>query len=231
MINTVLPLIVIGFMSVTIFFITKYTKLLKLAQKEYLNAKNIVRGVVFHFKAQQDKQLKNIERLSLKVNVVRTDIEDLTKNIRNLEGRVVQIKLADQQPTTENEEITIQLAQIKKEVKIIVEEQTNLREQIMFLQTRSQVLKKGEKRSSIPESLHLTSLTDTERSVLQLIIREEANTSSDVERKIEKTREHTARLLRKLWQEGYIERDTHRIPYTYSVPENLKNGVSKQLIR
>jgi predicted transcriptional regulator len=218
-------------MCATIFFITKYTKLLKLAQKEYVNAKNIVKGVVFHFKAQQDKQTNSIERLSLKVNVVRSDIEDLNKDVRNLENRVVQVKSADQQPSTESKEIIEQLDQIKKEVKIIVEEQSKLNEQIVFLQTRSQDLKKDKKRGSIPESLRLTNLTDTERSVLQLIIKKEANTSSDVERKIRKTREHTARLLRKLWQEGYIERDTHRIPYTYSVPENLKNGVSKKLIR
>ncbi len=27
---------------------------------------------------------------------------------------------------------------------------------------------------------------------------------------------------KKLWQEGYIERDTHLIPYVYRITENLK---------
>jgi len=42
-----------------------------------------------------------------------------------------------------------------------------------------------------------------------------------VEKKIRKTREHTARLMKKLWQEEYIERDTNRKPFTYRPTKKL----------
>jgi DNA-binding MarR family transcriptional regulator len=65
-------------------------------------------------------------------------------------------------------------------------------------------------------------LTETENQIIQFLLIEGPKTAPEVERKIEKTREHTARLMKKLWQEGFIERDTHRIPFVYRVNEKLK---------
>ena len=53
-------------------------------------------------------------------------------------------------------------------------------------------------------------------------------TAPKVEKKIGKTREHTARLMKKLWQEGYIERDTHRMPFRYRPTKRLKKLLKKE---
>jgi len=66
-------------------------------------------------------------------------------------------------------------------------------------------------------------LTETENIVLQFLLSEGPKTAREVEAKIEKTREHTARLMKKLWQEGYVERETHKIPFTYRAAGALRN--------
>jgi hypothetical protein len=178
-----------------VFFAIKYIKILTLAKQEYISAKNVVKGIIFAFKHQQDKQTKSINRVFFKVNVVQSNLEKISKRIKSIEEDFVLVKTSQEPPLKKHDEITDQITSLKT------------------------------------ESLRLTNLTETERSVLQLIIKKEAKTSSDVEQKISKTREHTARLLKKLWQEGYIERDTHRIPYIYRIPEHLKKEVSKKIDR
>ena len=44
--------------------------------------------------------------------------------------------------------------------------------------------------------------------------------------KIGKTREHTSRLMKKLWQEGYIERDTNSIPFIYRPTKELEKRIN-----
>jgi predicted transcriptional regulator len=214
-----------------VFFAIKYIKILTLAKQEYISAKNVVKGIIFAFKHQQDKQTKSINRVFFKVNVVQSNLEKISKRIKSIEEDFVLVKTSQEPPLKKHDEITDQITSLKNELKGIIKDQSNIRDRVLSLETPSHSLKRSDKKTLFPESLRLTNLTETERSVLQLIIKKEAKTSSDVEQKISKTREHTARLLKKLWQEGYIERDTHRIPYIYRIPEHLKKEVSKKIDR
>ena len=109
MMSNVLSLIVVIFMSTTVFFITKYTKILKLAQDEYVDAKNIVGAIIHHFRNHQDRQLQNVEHLSLKVDVVQTEIKNLSKEIKSIEEQIAPIKFNEDQRLNGNEEAINQL--------------------------------------------------------------------------------------------------------------------------
>lgn len=67
-----------------------------------------------------------------------------------------------------------------------------------------------------------SSLTETEVSVLRTLTRKGPKTASQIRSTIGRSREHTARLMKKLYVEGYIERDTHRIPYRYRPTKDVK---------
>jgi CTP-dependent riboflavin kinase len=54
--------------------------------------------------------------------------------------------------------------------------------------------------------------------VLKLLA-EGPKTSRQIEIVIGRTREHTARLMKKLFELGYVTRDTATKPYTYSITE------------
>ncbi len=59
--------------------------------------------------------------------------------------------------------------------------------------------------------------------VLHLIINK-AMTSRDIQVTLKKSREHTSRLMKKLFEDGYVQRNTESKPYTYSITEK---GIAK----
>jgi len=44
-------------------------------------------------------------------------------------------------------------------------------------------------------------------------------TSRDIQITLKKSREHTSRLMKKLFEEGLVQRNTETKPYTYSITE------------
>ena len=54
--------------------------------------------------------------------------------------------------------------------------------------------------------------------VLRLIT-DKSMTSRDIQITIGRTREHTSRLMKKLFEDGFVERNTNTKPYTYSITE------------
>jgi len=59
--------------------------------------------------------------------------------------------------------------------------------------------------------------------VLHLITTKDM-TSRDIQVTLKKSREHTSRLMKKLFEEGYVQRNTESKPYTYSITEK---GITK----
>ncbi|MEJ2271899.1 MAG: MarR family transcriptional regulator, partial [Candidatus Bathyarchaeota archaeon] len=74
----------------------------------------------------------------------------------------------------------------------------------------------------------LEPLTETELMVLETIGREGEKTAPEIRDKITLTREHTARLMKKLYKDGYLERDTHKMPYVYRLKEEMKKILKKR---
>ena len=56
------------------------------------------------------------------------------------------------------------------------------------------------------------------------LITSKAMTSRDIQIILKKSREHTSRLMKKLFEEGYVQRNTESKPYTYSITEK---GIAK----
>ena len=56
------------------------------------------------------------------------------------------------------------------------------------------------------------------------LITSKSMTSRDIQITLKKSREHTSRLMKKLFEEGYVQRNTESKPYTYSITEK---GIAK----
>ncbi len=69
--------------------------------------------------------------------------------------------------------------------------------------------------------------TPTELQVLTLLMSEGPKSAPEIGRAIGRSREHTARLMKKLHEEGYVRRDQTRIPFRYSAVDRLKQVVKK----
>ncbi|MGQ0376580.1 MAG: winged helix-turn-helix domain-containing protein [Nitrososphaerota archaeon] len=57
------------------------------------------------------------------------------------------------------------------------------------------------------------------------LIMEKPMTSHDIQITIGRTREHVSRLMKKLYQDGLVERNIKSKPYTYSITESGKSKV------
>jgi predicted HTH transcriptional regulator len=60
--------------------------------------------------------------------------------------------------------------------------------------------------------------------VLQLITTK-AMTSRDIQITLKRSREHTSRLMKKLFEDGYVKRNIDSKPYTYSISEKGKEKI------
>jgi hypothetical protein len=65
-------------------------------------------------------------------------------------------------------------------------------------------------------------LTDTELEALVKIVELGEGTVPEIRDHIKKTREHTARMLKRLYDTGFIDRNTSGMPYRYSVRKEIK---------
>jgi DNA-binding MarR family transcriptional regulator len=80
-----------------------------------------------------------------------------------------------------------------------------------------------------PELGTLPSITTpTELQVLTMLANEGPKSAPEIGRVVGRSREHTARLMKKLFEQGYIRRDQTRIPFRYSLVERVKQIFKKE---
>ena len=73
----------------------------------------------------------------------------------------------------------------------------------------------------------MATLTDTEIAVLEMLSSEGPKTAPEIKDRVQLSREHTARLMKKLYEEGYLERETGKIPFKYSVKKEMEKLMQK----
>ena len=61
------------------------------------------------------------------------------------------------------------------------------------------------------------------------LITNKAMTSRDIQITLKKSREHTSRLMKKLFEDGLVQRNTESKPYTYSITEKGKSKIEEVL--
>ena len=83
--------------------------------------------------------------------------------------------------------------------------------------------KVGEKQDNI-STMPKVDVTNPTDYVLQLITNKDM-TSRDIQITLKRSREHTSRLMKKLFEDGYVQRNTESKPYTYSITEKGKMKV------
>jgi DNA-binding MarR family transcriptional regulator len=79
----------------------------------------------------------------------------------------------------------------------------------------------------------LAPLTETELRVLEFIATSQSGerTAPEVKEMIKLTREHTARLMKKLYEGGYLERRSEKTPFAYRVKEEMLKILKKSEVK
>lgn len=69
------------------------------------------------------------------------------------------------------------------------------------------------------------SLTPTERETLGILRLEGPKAAPELGKRLKKSREHTSRLMKKLYLEGYVDRESNRAPFRYRLTETVRSAL------
>jgi len=185
---------------------------IKLAQQEYEDSKNTVRNITFGFTRLTRRLERSIESIGKEVSQAQLIATEAFK------------------ASSEAKEATLKglegVKQLKGKVDSNEETLETMKKEIHKLATRPRVVvPRPELDAPIPvqEQDVLSQLTDTELEVLEMIVDVGEGTVPEIRAAINKTREHTARLLKKLYDKGYVDRNTSGMPYRYSIRKEIRD--------
>ena len=197
------------------------------AKKEYEVAKQLVSNIVLTFRKRikdqnekVDSTIYDVEKLQslieksrIQENYFQDKINSLIKGMTS--AFIINKKLVDRLI-----DINIKIDELKNYEKLLYNTiESFKKEQKESLQKPILNLPPDQRSSFIK-------LTSTERQIIRILLSEGAKTAPNVMGEISKTREHTSRLMKKLWQEGYIERDTNSIPFIYKPTKELEKIIN-----
>jgi len=110
--------------------------------------------------------------------------------------------------------------ELKQFMQKLIEENREPEKQIEVVEQPEVIV---EQPVSVPNLPNIEHVSPTDY-VLRLITNK-AMTSRDIQITTKKSREHTSRLMKKLFESGLVERNTETKPYTYSITEKGKSKV------
>ena len=109
---------------------------------------------------------------------------------------------------------------LKQFMQKLLENNEESKKEVVVIKEPEVIVEKPAFAPNIPNIQHM-SPTDY---VLRLITNK-AMTSRDIQITTKRSREHTSRLMKKLFESGLVQRNTETKPYTYSITEKGKSKV------
>lgn len=224
--------IVGGLLAVTIAAAIIYYKIIRKAQAEYEKAREIIEDVVVSFNRELRRETGKLDLIAYKIEGNNAKIETGIKKIEMVEKKITPIEKQLSTITEENLGELGKIAGINTKIDMIEEMNNKLKTQVTALDEQLQKITFPEAKLEpvipIRRDKAMAALTDTEISVLELLSNEGAMTAPEIKEKVQLSREHTARLMKKLYEEGYLERETGKIPFKYSVKKEMESLLRKQ---
>jgi len=216
----------------TIVAAVEYYRQLRKAQREYEKARGAVDDIVLSFNRQLKHEATKLEALGYKIEAATSRTDGAARRSEELDGmmRALESKVA---ADSENRKgISTRLSDVEKRASDFVASQEAIVSKIATLEEQANQFK------IVPETHFegvlplkrekaMAQLTDTEVAVLELLVSEGAKTAPEIKERVNLSREHTARLMKKLYEEGYLERETGKIPFKYSVKKEMEKLLKK----
>jgi len=213
--------------SLAIATILLYYRRIRQASKAYEEAKTAVGDIVVSFDRQLSRQDDKLGAVIQRIETQASRNDKLSSRLDEQENRVVS-GLADlrsrvaELPDVKSVETTLKDLENKVEGLVKAQEEWKRRAMAVADSPIEAVIPLKREQALAP-------LTETELRVLEFIAASPSGrrTAPEVKEMIRLTREHTARLLKKLYEGGYVERRAEKTPYAYSVKEEMLKLLKK----
>jgi len=219
-------------LAATIVASVEYYRQIRKAQKEYEKAREAVEDIVLSFNRELKREADRLELVAYKVEGSTAKANASLKRVDSIEQKIAPIESRVKAITENDETVLSKIAEVDTKTHNIEATHQTLKTKITELEAQVQKLAevpeiKSEPVIPIRRDKAMSALTDTEVIVLEMLSAEGPKTAPEIKDRVQLSREHTARLMKKLYEKGYLERETGKIPYRYSVKEEMKKFLNK----
>jgi len=219
-------------LTATVVATVEYSRQLRRAKAEYERSKSLVEDIVLSFNRELRRTSEKIEIMGYKIEGNAGKIDSTLKRAVEVEKRIAPLETQVTENPKQDQNISIVLGDISAKVRDFESTQETLREQVATLASQLEKLSTSPEIKSdlvipIRRDKALATLTDTEIVVLETLSAEGSKTAPEIKDRVKLSREHTARVMKKLYEEGYVERETGKIPFRYSVKKEMEQLLKK----
>jgi len=226
------PVLLGVLLAATVTASVEYYRQIRKAQKEYEKAKEIVEDIVLSFNRKLNREADRLELIAFKVEGSSAKADASLKEIGNVEKKVAPLENQVSIISQSNTNILSGLTGLESKIKDIEAAQETLKVKVAGFEEQIQKFTvapeiKSEPVIPIKRDKAMAALTDTEITVLEMLSSEGSKTAPEIKARVQLSREHTARLMKKLYEEGYLEREVGKIPFRYSIKKEMEKLLSK----
>jgi len=210
-----------------------YYRRIRKAYKEYDEAKSVVNDVIISFNKQLRTHEKRLNVVAHKTELTASQSEKTAKRMEEYEGRLATLTTKMKPISKVEQRVSAEIENMGKRMTEISTKQEGIMQRIQEVEKAKRkpaVTPEAKIEAAIPikRERALAPLTQTELSVLEILATEGRKTAPEIRERVKLTREHTARLMKKLYEEGYLERNVQKIPYAYSVKKEMQKILKKE---
>ena len=218
---------------ITVFVAFEYYRQLRKVKREYEKARDVVEDIVVSFNRQFRQEGERSGLVAYKVEAVSSKGDRALSRAEESHKRVLSLEEKVSDFLGHRENVLTRLAEVDKKVCDFVASQEILASKVSALEAQARefsVIPEAKVEAVIPikKEKALAPLTETELSVLEMLASEGPKTAPEIKDRIKLSREHTARLMKKLYEDGYLERDTGKIPFKYNVKKEMEDLLKKK---
>jgi DNA-binding CsgD family transcriptional regulator len=228
----ILVTLIVILLAATIGASVEYYRQIRRAQKEYEEARQTVEDIVLSFNrelkreanrlelvaykvegntAKANKSLKMADIIEKKIAPFESKLKAISENDANILSKIAEVDSKTQNMEAANQTLRTKIAEVEEQVRKLIAVPEIKSEPVI----------------PIRRDKAMSALTETEITVLEMLSAEGSKTAPEIKERVQLSREHTARLMKKLYEKGYLERETGKIPFRYSVKKEMKKFLKK----
>jgi hypothetical protein len=210
----------------------EYYRQLHRVKREYEKARESVEDVVLSFNRQFRQEAGKLELVAYKVEATSSKSDNALKKAEQVDEKIPSLEKRINAVMEEEGRVGSRLDEFDQKIRDVVISQEALVAKLSAVEEQTRqfsIIPDAKIEAVIPikREKALAPLTETELSVLEMLALEGPKTAPDIKERIRLSREHTARLMKKLYEGGYLERDTGKIPFKYRVKEEMGKFLKK----
>jgi len=225
-------LVAILLLFVTAISSVLYWKEIRKVQMEYVEAKDVMGDVIISFNADIERERQRLSVVSGEMEMLLSENKRVQKKVDGYSDQLSKLATRVEEVSELEPKLSAQLEELRKNITDLSDSQKHAEqriEKIERLGPQVSAVQEPKIEAAIPirREKALATLTQTELEVLEVLATEGKKTAPEIKERIKLTREHTARLMKNLYQRGYLERSTEKIPYSYSVKDEMRKILKK----